>query len=125
MGCRTYCCRLLVRLTEEDAQRLYPDRPTARFLEKAADEFCVYLDRETYRCGIWDKRPEICRSFDCNSDFLLQVAVKEQFDSIVDLTAKARKIYLPNHLWIKIPQTSEDPKDATASPVEKHPSSES
>lgn len=108
MGCRTYCCRLLVRLTEEEAQRLYPDRPTARFLEKAADGVCIYLDRESFRCSIWDKRPDICRSFDCNTDFLLQVAVKEQFETIVDLSAKAGKIYLPQHLWIKVPQTNQD-----------------
>lgn len=124
MGCRTYCCRLLVRLTEEEAQRLYPDRPTARFLEKADDGLCIYLDKETCRCGIWDKRPEICRSFDCDTDFLLQVAVKEQFGSIVELTAKARSIYLPNHLWVKVPQTGEGHLDSAAQTCEPCPPSQ-
>jgi len=125
MGCRTYCCRLLVRLTEEDAERLYPDRPTARFLEKADDGLCIYLDKETFRCGIWEKRPEICRSFDCNTDFLLQVAVKEPFESIVDLTKKAQSIYLPSHLWVKVPQTSTDSLGLSGQQDELPPSSES
>jgi len=123
MGCRTYCCRLLVRLREEEAQQLYPDRPTARFLEKAADGLCLYLDRETFRCGIWDKRPDICRRFDCNTDFLLQVAVKEPFESIVDLTKKAQSIYLPSHLWVKVPHTSPNSLASSGQPEESGPSS--
>ncbi len=124
MGCRTYCCRLLVRLTEDEAQQLYPDRPSARFLEKADDELCLYLDRETYRCGIWDKRPEVCRSFDCNTDFLLQVAIKEQFESIVDLAKKAQRIYLPRHLWVKVPQMDALSAGSSGQPEESRPSSE-
>ena len=124
MGCRTYCCRLLVRVTEEEAQRLYPDRPTARFLEMADDGLCMYLDRETFRCGIWDTRPEICRSFDCNTDFLLQVAVKEQFESIVELTAKVRPIYLPNHLWVKVPKTGDSSLGSSGQTAEPRSSSE-
>jgi len=110
IGCGTFCCQLLVRLTEEEAQRLYPDRPSARFLEKAADGFCLYLDRATSRCKIWEKRPSICRGYDCNGDTLLQVAVTKGVRSIVELAAMAQRLYLPRHLWVTVPtETAEAP----------------
>ncbi|MDH4187189.1 MAG: YkgJ family cysteine cluster protein [Nitrospira sp.] len=124
MGCRTYCCQLLVRLTEEDAQRLYPERPTARFLEKAEDGFCIHLDRMTHRCNIWEQRPEVCRGYDCNSDFLLQVAVAEGFTSIVELTGRAQRIYLPSHLWVKVPDEADSSSSASSSSTSESHSSE-
>ena len=104
MGCRTYCCQLLVRLTDEDMQRLSPGNTSGRFIEKDSDGYCVNLDRENGRCRIWEKRPEVCRRFNCNQDFMLQVAVTEGFTSIAHLALRAQKAYLPQHLWIQIPR---------------------
>lgn len=106
-GCRTYCCQLLIRLSEADAKRLYPERPEMRFIEKDADGYCVHLDRETYGCKIWKERPEVCRQFNCNKDFMLQIAVTEGFTSIVELSKRAQSVYLPRHLWVTIPQQGE------------------
>lgn len=61
MGCGTFCCKLLVRLRPEDAEALYPANPSKRFIDKNSDGYCMYLDRTTFRCDIWEKRPSICR----------------------------------------------------------------
>jgi Fe-S-cluster containining protein len=33
-----------------------------------ADGYCSHLDRKTYRCLIWEDRPERCRNYDCRKD---------------------------------------------------------
>ena len=35
---------------------------------KQVDGKCVYLDPETYRCKVYDKRPQTCRDYGCSND---------------------------------------------------------
>ena len=82
MGCESYCCCLIVRLSEEEA-KAFGGR---RVLGKDADEkYCEYFDRETKRCLIWEQRPSVCRSYNCNTDRLLQIVFHEGFTSLVPL----------------------------------------
>lgn len=67
MGCQTFCCRLLVRL--DDDERMADG---LNFVGKGADGFCKHLNRENHLCAIWERRSRVCRGYDCNSDFLLQ-----------------------------------------------------
>jgi Fe-S-cluster containining protein len=97
MGCTTFCCRLIVRL--KDHERAQFDG--AGTLEKSEDGLCCYLDRESYLCSIWDKRPGVCREYTCNDDYLLQVVLREGFTNLVNL-AKS-KIFIPKETYIKIP----------------------
>lgn len=91
MGCATFCCRLLVRLKPHEMQAGENGAPAKGFVGKTADGLCIHLDRESWRCGIWDKRPEICREYDCNSDPLLQIALRGPFKNIVELSIKAAR----------------------------------
>ena len=97
-GCQTYCCRLLVRLEPDERK---PGIPQS-FVEKGADGYCANLDRETHFCRTWEQRPRVCRSYDCNSDFLLQVAVRNTFRDIAELAKLAATAYIPKETYIQV-----------------------
>lgn len=100
MGCATFCCRLWVRLTEEEARGFDGDRG----LEKGEDGLCKYLDRESYLCSIWDKRPSACRGYDCNHDDFLQVVLKEGFKSLKQVVTS--QAFIPKECYVQIPVIS-------------------
>ncbi len=103
MGCQTFCCRLLVRLAPDERSACNKDGVPKGFVDKAADGYCINLDRATHRCAIWAERPRTCRGYNCNGDFLLQVAVKHEFKSIVDLTRLAAHAYVPKETYVRVP----------------------
>lgn len=76
MGCQTFCCRLLVRLKPHEMVPNEEGLAPKGFVDKTEDGYCVHMDRETNRCGIWQTRPEICREYDCNGDEVLQVVLR-------------------------------------------------
>lgn len=85
LGCQTYCCCLLVRL-EKDEQEPAPPGRVKRFVEKDPNTgYCIHLDRETGRCGIWEKRPRACRNYDCNRSPLLRVVFRDGYRSLLAL----------------------------------------
>lgn len=102
IGCQTYCCRLLVRLEPDERQAGRGSEPVHYFVEKDAEGYCVNLDRKTCLCRIWEQRPRVCRGYDCNSDFLLQVAVRNQFGNIADLVKIAATAYIPRETYIQV-----------------------
>ena len=70
-GC-TACCRgQLVVLVEEDGDQAQYETvplegagdPTLRQLKNKVDGSCTYLTDQG--CSIYDRRPAMCRSFDC------------------------------------------------------------
>jgi hypothetical protein len=103
LGCQTYCCRLLVRLDPDERE------PTARgqvpkgFVDKDIDGYCVNFDRATQLCRIWAQRPRVCREYDCNSDSLLQVAMRHEFGNIVQLVKAASCAYIPQETYVHVP----------------------
>lgn len=58
-------------------------------------------------CSIWESRSRTCRGYDCNSDFLLQVAVRNPFKNIAELARIAARAYIPKETYISIPPASE------------------
>ncbi len=102
MGCQTFCCRLLVRLDPVDCIDVNDGGSPSRFVEKSADGYCVNLDRKTHLCSIWAERSRVCRGYDCNSDFLLQVAVRRKFKNIAELVRMATTAYIPKETYIQI-----------------------
>jgi hypothetical protein len=103
MGCQTFCCRLLVRLDPDERR---PGVSTG-FVGKSADGYCVNLDRETHFCRTWESRSRACRGYDCNSDFLLQVAVRNQFKNIAELVRFAGTAYIRKEDYIQVPTGGE------------------
>jgi Fe-S-cluster containining protein len=68
--CRGACCRLSFALTvqdlEEGAVKWELGRPY--MVRRDADGYCHHLEREHKRCGVYEQRPIVCRSYDCRKD---------------------------------------------------------
>ncbi len=107
LGCQTYCCRLLVRLEPDERHALNAEGVSKSFVGKAPDGYCVNLDRTTHLCRIWDERPRTCRGYNCNADFLLQVAVRYPFANIVELAKIAATAHIPKETYIRSPPAPE------------------
>lgn len=102
LGCRTFCCHLLIRL---DSDETVPggSGDSGGILEKAADGACIHLERDTEKCGIWAQRPHVCREYHCNGDLLLQVVLREGFTSLAALVKAAATAYVPKDTYVRIP----------------------
>lgn len=98
LGCRTFCCRLLVRLQAHERD---PGSPKS-CVDKAPDGLCLHIDRATFRCAVWEGAPAICRAYDCSTDPLLQIVLREGFSSLVQLVGSRRVV--PKEEWITIPR---------------------
>lgn len=103
LGCRTFCCRLLVRLDEDEREPAVDGAVAKGFIDKAPDGLCVHLNRDDYRCGIWEKRPRVCREYDCNYDCLLQAAIRMGVRNIVQLSRDALKLNIEMEGCIRVP----------------------
>lgn len=83
LGCKSFCCRLLVRL--EEHERTETDPMTNRlkgYVDKKENGTCLHHDEKIGLCQNWENRPKICREYDCNYDKLLQVVMKSNGTSI-------------------------------------------
>ncbi|NIR60298.1 MAG: hypothetical protein GWO02_12685 [Gammaproteobacteria bacterium] len=108
LGCRTFCCRLLVRLDPDEREPSAETGTTVKgFVDKTADGICLHFDPETSLCRIWERRPRVCREYDCNGDFLLQVVLREGFTSIAALAKAAARAYIPRETFIRVPHRSD------------------
>jgi len=103
MGCATFCCRKLVRLEPDEMNPSDGDTPPKGFVDKDSEGYCIHFDRDSSRCTNWAKRPKVCREYECNSDFLLQVVLREGFSNIADLAKAAVNAYILKENYIKIP----------------------
>lgn len=68
--CKAKCCTFNFYLTDQDL-----DEGVARWdygrpywIQKRSDEYCVHCDPRTRRCRIHDRRPYVCRRYDCRDD---------------------------------------------------------
>lgn len=103
LGCNTFCCRLLVRYDADERPPAPPGQTAKGCVDKAADGLCVHLDRSTYRCAIWERRPRVCREYTCNTDALLQVALRVGVTNIVQLARDAVAMNIPCDQWLSVP----------------------
>lgn len=108
LGCNTYCCRLLVALKPHEREERNDGLPAKGYVGKDCNGLCIHMDTETWLCKIWDKRPETCREYTCNSDFKLQIVLREGFTNIVDLARKTTTAYIPKETFITIPMLTEE-----------------
>jgi Fe-S-cluster containining protein len=60
------CCKFPSALSRQDVEegviRWEFGRPY--LIAHGADGYCVHLDRESYRCTVWEQRPVPCLGFD-------------------------------------------------------------
>jgi hypothetical protein len=68
--CRGACCRLRFALTVQDLEEGEVKWEFGRpyMIRHDADGYCHHLERETKHCGVYEKRPIVCRSYDCRKD---------------------------------------------------------
>lgn len=108
LGCQSFCCRMLVRLKPHEMQPTKDGSPAKGFVDKDEQGYCIHFDKQTSLCQNWDKRPEVCREYECNSDFLLQVALRDNFKNIVELAQKAARAYIPEGTYKYVPEIEVD-----------------
>ena len=73
--CAAACCRLEVLcLTETDVPKHFTtrDRWGGTTMARLEDGWCAALDRDTLRCRIYDRRPQVCRDFDMGGQECIQ-----------------------------------------------------
>jgi Fe-S-cluster containining protein len=65
-SCRACCCRLEVMLMGEDdvpPELTEVDRWGGQVMARLDDGWCAALNRATMLCGIYERRPTICRDY--------------------------------------------------------------
>jgi len=103
MGCQTFCCRLLVKLRPEEMVPTTDGSTPKGYVDKTPEGICIHMDEEKGLCHIWEKRPYTCRTYECNSDFLMQIVLREGFVNIAETAKAASKAFIPKETYIKIP----------------------
>lgn len=69
--CRARCCTLNVALSQQDLDErsLCWDYGRPYQIRRRDDGYCVHNDvAEPRRCGVYERRPAICRTYDCRHD---------------------------------------------------------
>ena len=68
--CKARCCTLTVYCSAQDLDErvVQWDYSQPYRIRKREDGYCAHSEPETRRCGIYDKRPAICRTYDCRQD---------------------------------------------------------
>jgi hypothetical protein len=68
--CRAACCKLPLALSAEDVREGVLTWDTGRpyMMARGTDHYCVHLDRQIRRCGVYGQRPIPCRGYDCRGD---------------------------------------------------------
>lgn len=85
LGCRSFCCTLIVRLGPGERDPGDPGNAAKHCVDKdPSTGRCVHQD-PAGRCTVWAARPAICRAYDCNDDPSLQVVLRRGFRSLIDL----------------------------------------
>jgi uncharacterized protein len=95
LGCATFCCKLLVRLDEDEREPSVNGLPSPGYVAKDEKGNCIHIDPETGWCTNWENRPRVCRAYDCNSDPLLQIVLRDGFCSLARLVTTPEPAGLP------------------------------
>jgi Fe-S-cluster containining protein len=111
LGCRVFCCRLLVRLDPDEREPRTDGLPEKGFVDKDPEGYCIHFDRERGICRNWERRPRVCREYHCNSDFLLQVALRQDFCNLAELLKAAARVFIPREQYRRVPLLGEKEKD--------------
>jgi len=111
LGCNSFCCRLLVRLDPDEREPSENGLPAKGFIDKDEQGNCIHHDLENSLCKIWERRPRVCRQYECNSDPLMQVVVRHGFKSLGHLVKTSASVFIPKEAHISIPLKGVDPEE--------------
>ncbi|MCB5160848.1 YkgJ family cysteine cluster protein [Marinomonas algarum] len=68
--CQAACCRMEVMMITDTGvpeEHIVTDEWGGETLRRLDDGWCSAVDRETFRCTIYENRPWICREFEMGS----------------------------------------------------------
>ena len=68
--CKARCCTLTVYCSAQDLDErvVHWDYARPYQIRKREDNYCVHSEPKTGNCGIYQRRPAVCRSYDCRDD---------------------------------------------------------
>ena len=67
--CHAACCALAYPLSLQDINQGIRWSLGKPFMNaRGTDGYCVHLDRDTFRCTIYEQRPAVCRQYNCHND---------------------------------------------------------
>jgi Fe-S-cluster containining protein len=68
--CKARCCTLSVFCSAQDVDEgvVKWDYSRPYQVRKNADGYCIHSESDTRRCGVYERRPATCRSYDCRND---------------------------------------------------------
>jgi len=67
--CRAACCALAYALSLQDIREGIRWSLGKPFMNvRGEDGYCVHLEQGTLRCSIYERRPAVCRQYDCRND---------------------------------------------------------
>src|SRR4030095_12327274 len=68
--CHAACCRLRFALTAREVERgdVKWNLGQPYMIRQGADGYCYHFDREQKQCGTYERRPFVCRAYDCRKD---------------------------------------------------------
>lgn len=86
MGCASFCCSLIVRLDDDERDPTMPENSLKHCVDKDPETGrCIHQNLSNGLCRIWERRPRICREYDCNKDDCLQLVLRDGFRSLMKL----------------------------------------
>ena len=83
-SCEACCCRLEVMLMAEDdvpPELTQADPWNGQVMARFADGWCAALERNTMLCGIYERRPTICRGYQVGASEC--VAERSNFTAVI------------------------------------------
>jgi Fe-S-cluster containining protein len=68
--CRASCCRLRFALSVQDVEEgsVKWDLGQPYMIRQGSDGYCHHFEHGTQGCGIYNRRPVVCRGYDCRQD---------------------------------------------------------
>jgi Fe-S-cluster containining protein len=68
--CKARCCKLTVCLSRQDLdeREIVWDYGKPYQIRKKEDAYCWHSQPETRGCGVYQRRPAVCRTYDCRGD---------------------------------------------------------
>jgi Fe-S-cluster containining protein len=102
---------MLVRLQENEMEPTDDGSPAKGYVDKDPEGYCVHIERDSGFCNNWEKRPKVCREYECNSDFMLQVVLREGFVNIAELAKASVRVFIPKETYRFVPTLDDADSD--------------
>ena len=93
--CQARCCRLTFALSFQDLEEgtVQWNYSIPYRIRQASDAHCVHLDRESRGCGVYERRPGVCRVYDCRNDKRIWSDFDNRVLAPLDMIRPADKLY--------------------------------